>query len=92
MEATLRVLEGQVQNFGGSPVQGVEIKLDGEAKAVSDRRGNFQIQDVSFGNYDFEAIKEHYTFDSVPKITVSASSFKSKLLRPLKADFVSICG
>lgn len=88
---SFKELKGRTQSFGGKPIKGVTIRIDGENKAVSNHNGDFVLKNIKFGDYDFEAIHEHFKFNPF-QFSVTTEILKNNRLMPLTADFADLCG
>lgn len=67
------------------------IKLDGEKRATTDRKGEFVIKVVPFGQYDFEADHQYFTFNPI-QLNVDSRIIAKSPINPIQADLVSISG
>jgi uncharacterized protein YdeI (BOF family) len=73
----------------GTGIEGVEIKIDGEKRFVTDKAGYFIMDKLKMGNYEFEALHPNFVFN--PRhVIIDGSSELS--LEKVKADLINLCG
>lgn len=79
----------QVLTPKGTGIEGVEIKIDGEKRFVTDKQGYFTLDKIKMGSYELEAIHPNFAF--FPRhVVVDGSSELS--LGKISADLISLCG
>lgn len=67
-------ISGAVVNNKGKGIPNVTIKIDGEAKSVTDKNGIYFLEKLVPGNYDLEAQTEHMFFEPLTNVEISPNS------------------
>ena len=78
-------------NTNQNGIPNVTIYVDGEKKTTTDKSGNFEISNVSFGNFLLEAQHQHY-FIKASNFTVNSRSTRDNVIGTVTANYVSLCG
>jgi hypothetical protein len=80
---------GRVLTAGGKGIANVEIKIDGEKKGVTNQNGDFSLDKMNLGSYDFEAIHKHYVFKP---FVLKIDGESERVLNKVTADLMLLCG
>jgi hypothetical protein len=81
--------QGKIITPKGSGIGGVEIKVDGEKKYVTNENGYFVMDKLKLGSYEIEATHPHYSFKP---FTLKIDGEGEKVLEKIVADKIHLCG
>ena len=62
---------GKVKNSKGNGIPNVNIKINGQVKALTDKKGVYVIENIYEGNYDLEAQRDDMMFDPIRNILLT---------------------
>ena len=85
-------VKGRVVNSKRAGIPGVNIKVDGTNKGISDQQGYYTLTNIVAGFYDLEATTQNMYFEPLQNIQMTIQSLKNKRINDFVLSLLKLGG